>query len=57
MATTSPTQTVSDTSTLTTVVGALALIAIIALIYFISRGRETHVPATPPSATQPQSVP
>lgn len=41
MATVTPAGTASESSTLNTVVGAIALIAIIALVYFIARGRTT----------------
>jgi hypothetical protein len=39
MATVTPAGTAAESSTLNTVVGAIALIALIALVYFIARGR------------------
>ena len=60
MATVTPAGTAAESSTLNTVVGAIALIAIIALVYFVARGRPTTPGAgvtTPERPSQQQMAP
>jgi flagellar basal body-associated protein FliL len=51
--TTAPAGISTENSTFTTIISVVALLAIVALIYFIARGRGAPTPA-PESASQPQ---
>jgi hypothetical protein len=59
MATVTPVGTTTERPALNAVVGALALLAVIALVYFIARGRVAPTPGARPGAERPsqQEVP
>lgn len=62
MATVTPAGTATEGTTLNNVIGVIALLAVIALVYFIARGRVTpqsseKVPAEKPVQQQMEPVP